>query len=340
MYNVIGTKLVCFEDGYYTVFDGEEYELLYGNLIVQFSELNFSTLKDTIISCPFFYESVPSKWEDFKPLSDWLKGRLLDIVSPVISNIIFFEIFNFIHATFIDHFDCWGKPDDEESNFELAIKEETFRNTDYDSYGADTIGHLLITALCNVASVLVIANGALKNICEGKEEIVMGSISPEKWENTQVPCQFTSFFGRVQTVYIIGNLDALLLLELSKICENKIRIKKCQNCGRYFIPESRTDEIYCNRISPQNNQMSCKEYGSKKLWYDKLRSDEIAKLSRNIYMAKQMLVKRNPDIIGYKDMFEFFKKERKKWEKAVKGGSKTRDEYVEWLNSMKVKKVL
>ena len=86
--------------------------------------------------------------------------------------------------------------------------------------------------------------------------------------------------------------------------------------------------------------MSCKEYGSKKLWYDKLKSDEIAKLSRNIYMAKQMLVKRNPDIIGYKDMFEFFKKERKKWEKAVKDGSKTRDEYVEWLNSMKVKKVL
>lgn len=340
MYNVVGTKLVCFEDGYYTVFDGQEYELLYGNLIVQFSELNFSTLKGIMLSCPFFYEAVPSKWEDFGPLSDWLKNRLSDIVSPVISNITFFDIFNFIHDAFINHFDYLGELNNEESDFELAIIEETFCNTDYRSYGADTIGHVLLTALCSVASALVIANAALKNICEGKEDVIMGSINPELWENTQVPCQFTTFLGKVQIVYTIGKLDALLFLELSKICENNIMIKKCKNCGKYFIPESRTDEIYCNRISPQNAQMNCKEYGSKKLWYDKLKSDEVAKLSRNIYMAKQMLVKRNPDIQGYKKMFEYFKTERKKWESLIKSGEKSNEEYITWLNEMKTKKTL
>lgn len=51
-----------------------------------------------------------------------------------------------------------------------------------------------------------------------------------------------------------------------------------------------------------------------KLWYDRLKNDEVAKLARNVYSAKQMLVRRNPDILAYKEMFEYFKAERKKWE--------------------------
>lgn len=340
MYNVVGTKLICFEDGYYTILDGKEYVSLYGSLIIGVSELNFQKLKNAILSCPFFYEAVPAKWEDFGPLHDWLRNRLLDITDPVLSDIIFLNIFNLIHDAFISQFNCWNNLDDKESDFELGIKEKVFCNTDYNSYGADTIGHVLLTALCNLASDLVVARGALRNICEGKENIVMGSISPELWEDVQVPCQFTAIWGKVQTIFIIGRLDSLLLLELSKICENKIKIKKCQNCGKYFIPESRSDEIYCNNISPQDNERTCKEYGSRKLWYDRLKNDEAARLARNIYSAKQMLVRRNPDIREYKEMFELFKTEKKRWEEMVKAGEKTREDYIAWLNKMKAQKTI
>lgn len=51
-----------------------------------------------------------------------------------------------------------------------------------------------------------------------------------------------------------------------------------------------------------------------------------------------MLVKRNPDIKAYKEMFEYFKIERKRWEAAVKSGEKTRDEFSKWLNEMKERK--
>lgn len=121
---------------------------------------------------------------------------------------------------------------------------------------------------------------------------------------------------------------------------NGYRFKRCTNCGRFFIPFSRSDELYCDQPSPQDESRSCKQYGSERLWYDKLKQDEAAKLARNIYMAKQMLVKRNPDILGYKKMFEYFKTEKKRWEAWVKSGAKSKDEYIRWLNEMKTKKTL
>lgn len=335
-----GIKLFCCEDGYYANIDREDYKFPYGVLAVGISDLDIQMLKSAILSCPYFYEPAPAEWKGFYPLGDWLKDKLSDIMDPVTTNFIFFDIFNFISYCFDKKYKFRDDSDEEYDERTLIIKEGIFCNTGYSSYGADTIGHLLLTALCNITLWFAVAIEALGNICDGKEDIVKKSISPKKWEDTYVPCQFTTIFGKVQTVFIIEKLDALLLLELSKICENKIKIKKCQNCGKYFIPESRADEIYCNRTSPQDDQMDCKEYGSKKLWYDRLKSDEAAKLSRNIYMAKQMLVKRNPDIAEYKKMFEFFKQERKKWEKEVKEGIKTRDEYIAWLNLMKSKKTL
>lgn len=116
------------------------------------------------------------------------------------------------------------------------------------------------------------------------------------------------------------------------------RFKRCKNCGRFFIPFSRSDELYCDQASPQDETRSCKQYGTERLWYDRMKQDEAAKLARNVYMAKQMLVKRNPDRIEYKRMFIYFKTERKKWETWVKLGEKSKDEYIDWLNEMKRKK--
>lgn len=121
---------------------------------------------------------------------------------------------------------------------------------------------------------------------------------------------------------------------------NGFRFKRCANCGQFFIPFSRSDELYCDQSSPQDKSRSCKQYGSERLWYDKLKQDEAAKLARNVYMAKQMLVKRNPDILGYRKMFEYFKAEKKRLETRVKSGEMSKEEYINWLNEMKAKKTL
>lgn len=140
----------------------------------------------------------------------------------------------------------------------------------------------------------------------------------------------------IQTEY----LSNFLLESVYYVFFHHYRFKRCKNCNCFFIPLSRSDEIYCNNPSHQDSTKTCKQYGSERLWYERLKQDEAAKLSRNVYMAKQMLVRRNPDIDSYKEMFEFFKQERKKWEELVKSGKKTKEEYFAWLQTMKTKKTM
>ncbi len=116
-------------------------------------------------------------------------------------------------------------------------------------------------------------------------------------------------------------------------------INKCENCGKYFIAYNRSDTLYCDRLSPQDNTKTCKEYGTQKLWYEKLKKNESTKLCRNIYMAKQMLVKRNPDIVEYQQSFEKFKKLSKQWKFDIKSGIKTEQDFIVWLKTVKEKKV-
>lgn len=143
-----------------------------------------------------------------------------------------------------------------------------------------------------------------------------------------------------RSIFSVVSFDRFLISSIYYFFLNGFRFNRCKNCGKFFIPFSRSDELYCNNASPQDRARTCKEYGSQKLWYERLKNDEISKLARNIYSAKQMLVRRNQDILAYKEMFEYFKAERKKWECQIKSGEKSREEYSSWLNEMKAKKTL
>lgn len=109
----------------------------------------------------------------------------------------------------------------------------------------------------------------------------------------------------------------------------------CKNCGRLFVPAHRSDTSYCDRRSPQNGLMTCKEYGTKRLWYEKLKTDEVKKMYRNIYAQKQMLCRRNPDIENYQSDFENYKRCSKQWKADVKNGVKSEKEFLAWLKSVK-----
>lgn len=141
-------------------------------------------------------------------------------------------------------------------------------------------------------------------------------------------------------VFEVSGVIDEIMLSLFHLIQEKTLIKKCGNCGKYFVPLLRSDAIYCDRPAPQNSKKTCKVYGAKTLWYENMISDEVAKLAKNVYYAKQMLAKRNPDKPEYAAMYEYFKSEKKKWEAAVRAGKKTREEYVAWLNQMKLQKTL
>ena len=155
-----------------------------------------------------------------------------------------------------------------------------------------------------------------------------------------IDCKLMFFNGKFNFIYMMNDINSFFIFEVYQILEKEILIKRCANCGRYFIPINRSDAIYCDRASPKDKSMTCKEYGSQKLWYDKLKENKTMKLYRNIYMAKQMLAKRNPDIKEYQQDFEQYKIESKEWKKDIKDGTKTEDEFVTWLKAVRGKKYL
>lgn len=141
--------------------------------------------------------------------------------------------------------------------------------------------------------------------------------------------------------YLIGPENRLRDLVMISFNEVSIRgkvIRRCKNCGKYFIPAKRSDTLYCDNPSPEDTEMTCKEYGTRRLWYEKQKEDELATLSRKIVSSKYMLAKRNPDQPKFQKSYQYFKEQRLIWMKAVKDGTKTRDEYRNWLLYMQSQK--
>jgi len=119
------------------------------------------------------------------------------------------------------------------------------------------------------------------------------------------------------------------------IVKQKFDIKTCENCGKYFIPFLRSDTLYCDRISPQDENKTCKEYGSQEAWKKSLENNEALNTCRKLYMQIQMAAKRNKEISKYVKAFENFKIQSKQWKDDVKRGRKTEQEFITWLNEIK-----
>lgn len=118
-----------------------------------------------------------------------------------------------------------------------------------------------------------------------------------------------------------------VLEELVKTTNNPI--KKCQNCGMYFIPSSRLDEIYCDY--PKPNGKNCRDKGAFQAYNERLKQNKALAEYRRLYQLKSMAVGRNKDNKQMKKAFEKWKKDAKDKVNKLKHGVLTEDEVYEWL---------
>ncbi len=116
-------------------------------------------------------------------------------------------------------------------------------------------------------------------------------------------------------------------------------IKKCENCNRFFIPYSRSDEKYCDNISPQDETRTCKKYANERLWYERMKLKESKMLYRKVYSAKRMYVSRHLNNKSCEDKLRKFITEADIWQRDVDFGIKQEAEYIEWLNEQKSRRV-
>ena len=129
----------------------------------------------------------------------------------------------------------------------------------------------------------------------------------------------------------ISSICYAILEELSKTTNNPI--KKCQNCGMYFIPNSRLDEIYCDY--PKENGKTCREQGAMLSYQNRLKEKSAYGEYRKLYQQKFTLVNKNKQDTKLKEDFEIWKKQAKEIMAKLKHGELTEDKVYKWIMKSK-----
>lgn len=132
----------------------------------------------------------------------------------------------------------------------------------------------------------------------------------------------------------------LFNLSLINAIDKQVTIRRCKNCGNYFIPENRTDEVYCNRISPQNNKKTCKEYGAKKKYRDEVKSRPLKNEHNKTMQFFRMRINRAKNEKEKEKLIKKFEKYKidyqKNKERYNNGNGKLKEnDFIEWIINQK-----
>ena len=122
----------------------------------------------------------------------------------------------------------------------------------------------------------------------------------------------------------LSSICYAILEELSKT--PNYPIKKCQNCGMYFIPSAKTDEVYCDY--PKENSKSCRDLGAFQSYTQRLKDNKAMGEYRKKYQKLFMQVKKNKELSAE---FETWKKQAKEKINDMKKGKLTEDEVYKWI---------
>ena len=146
-------------------------------------------------------------------------------------------------------------------------------------------------------------------------------------ENKVSICKETK--GKIKTIsiYCIEDLQEFTSIYLKLIIDKRLIIKKCKNCGKYFIPNNK--QVYCDNPSPQNPNKTCR------LLTDDMRNNKnpIYEVYRNNYKTQSNKKRRNKHILDIEDKFSIWNIKAKEKMQECQQGKITLDEYKIWLKN-------
>lgn len=131
-------------------------------------------------------------------------------------------------------------------------------------------------------------------------------------------------------IYTSEKLSNILYVVLEQIVQApNLPIKQCQNCGKYFIPSSRQDEVYCQ--FPDEKGKTCKEKGALETYKKNLENVPALLEYRRSYQKKIMIVSRNKENKQLKKDFDKWKKEAQAKIKLFKQGKLEEEKLYNWM---------
>lgn len=131
-------------------------------------------------------------------------------------------------------------------------------------------------------------------------------------------------------IYTSKKLSNILYVILEQVVQvRNLPIKQCQNCGKYFIPSSRQDEVYCE-FSDEKGK-TCKEKGALETYKKNLENIPALLEYRRSYQKKIMIVSRNKNNKQLKKEFDKWKKEAQANIKLFKQGKLEEEKLYNWM---------
>lgn len=137
------------------------------------------------------------------------------------------------------------------------------------------------------------------------------------------------------TVYQCVSIEDACIASLHFLITNNYNIRKCKNCGRYFIAYLRSDAEYCTRVSPYNKKKTCREDGPKRTYEVSVSGDMVRKRLLQIETARRMRKSRNKGDWDIQTEFDEWQIAMNRWRDKYQSGSISAVQFLEWLEKNK-----
>lgn len=105
-------------------------------------------------------------------------------------------------------------------------------------------------------------------------------------------------------------------LEFSLMIERGIRVRKCKNCGRYFILKGNYGTLYCDRI-PEGKKQNCQSIGAASAYKARVEENEVLKMYNKAYKRYYAQAKKKK--INMSDFEKWSRLAQEKRQKFKKG---------------------
>lgn len=333
--------------GLNVVFDGRQNMLIWeggtieypiGAMVCEYSRLHPMKIKDVIVACPQFKEKYSI--ERIDAAFSWITSKLIEKYSVLTGTMIATELLQ-LACDFIPNADNkdYLEGMKHEVDPEDSIKKFVFHGTSLSEFGSETVGQLFLTAYYMFASSFAVFKLSLDAIIspEGDElgskrmEAVLSMYS-RYIEMQHIDFRIIAIEGKFASLYTIKSSMSLFLFEIAHAIDAEVTIVKCQNCGNYFVPEGRSDAVYCSFRSPQNPNKMCKEIGAQITRANKEKNDVATKSYRKVYMRYVMHMNRHPGDKKKQAMFNQLTQGVREWRKNMEDGTATVEQFLDWLN--------
>lgn len=161
---------------------------------------------------------------------------------------------------------------------------------------------------------------------EGKN-IENGKISQEEKEALRAAVNLAKKQKNIQKyqAYEVTSLEQLLSIEIMAMIQNETMIRRCRNCGKYFVITNR-NTAYCDRIDESGKR--CSAVGPSRSFRKKMEEDEALKIYTRAYKTHFARVKKGT--MGKAAFTEWCKEAKGKLE-HVRSGLLDMAAFQEWL---------